>query len=605
MIIKQFLLIASVLISVNIYAQDYDYYLGGDQSEGIIITTSSDLVREGWGDNQATGDKTMGAGLEGKMMEASRFLAQATLGYNQADLQALAGNDFEDWIDNQFKIPKTSFLETLDDVYAEVYQMYLADGNDPEDFRCRPVWYRTNYAWWQMIMTGEDVLRQRIALALSEILVVSMEGSTLTNFGYGLADYYDILVDNAFGNYYDIIEAVSLHPTMGEYLSSRNNPKASPEAGSFPDENYAREVMQLFTIGLLELNNDGSNILDDQGNTIRTYSTEHIKEMAKVFTGLGAGGISSCTGGFQKEFGMNLNRTDLTVPMEMYEEWHQKGEKYLMNDFTIPSGQSGMQDIQSALHFLVDHHNTGPFIAKKLIKLLIKSHPSPEYISRVADAFADNGNGVRGDMKSVVKAIFLDEEARDCSYSEDPFSGKLKEPILRMTQYAKAIDKITPDGRYWNRGTNLYERTLQHPLASPTVFNFFDPDYIPNGVLSENNLTAPEFEILNTVTSLEYYDLIEQMTFSELLFFNYEPVSNVERRVFVDIYHLMNNAREPEVLINKLDLLFTHGQLSDRTRKLMRRILDDYPLQGVYEIRERTMLALYFLLTSPDYLIEK
>lgn len=400
-----------VLFCLKLPAQVYDDYVGGGHAEGVTVFSSSEYQFNGW-DEAATADKTItGDGLEGKLTEASRFLAQATLGANLQTIHHVAEIGIESWIEEQFEAPVTYYLDIMEEVYDEVYQFYIAGGGDPNNFSCRPDWVESNYAWWQMTMTNEDQLRHRVAQALSEILVISKENSDVRDYGYGVASYYDIFIENAFGNYKDILLDVSLHPVMGKYLSHLNNPKSIPEWNIFPDENYAREVMQLFSIGLFELNLDGSRQLDGEGNFIPTYDNRDISELAKVLTGLGAGGLSECGTAYEPAFWLEIRHIDMTEPMAMYENWHEQGEKVLFGDQVIPDGQSGMEDVESAIDIIFNHQNVGPFISRLLIQQLIKSNPSPEYISDVASAFNDNGDGVRGDMKAVVKAILLHPEA--------------------------------------------------------------------------------------------------------------------------------------------------------------------------------------------------
>ena len=293
----------------------------------------------------------------------------------------------------------------------------------------------------------------------------------------------------------------------------------------------------------------------------------------------------------------------MTVPMVMYEDWHQSGEKQIIGGHTIPAGQSGMQDIHDAIETVFNHPNVGPFIALRLIQHLVKSNPSPNYIERVASAFNDNGQGVRGDMKAVIKAILLDSEARDCEPMRSANNGKLREPILRYTQFARAMDTYSPSGYYWNTGDKFLYATGQHPLDAPSVFNFFQPTFQPNGPIGEAGLVAPEFQLLNSVTGLEYFDQVNQWTYDERIFKHRE--SDINRHVYLDIYNIMDGAKDPEVLINSLDLLLTHGQLSQDSREMLRTVLENYEREGIFLWVDRTILALYFFMVSPDYTIFK
>ncbi len=596
-----------LLFFLKLPAQVYDDYVGAGHAEGVTVFSSSEYQFSGW-DEAATADKTIsGEGLEGRLAEASRFLAQASLGANLAAIHHVADVGIENWIEEQFEAPVSYYLDFMEEVYDEVYQFYIAGGGDPNNFSCRPDWVESNYAWWQMTMTNEDVLRHRVAQALSEILVISKENSDVRDYGYGVASFYDIFIRNAFGNYKDILMEVTLHPVMGKYLSHLNNPKSIPEANIFPDENYAREVMQLFSIGLFDLNQDGSRQLDGNGNFLPSYDNRDISELARVLTGLGAGGLSECGTAYEPAFWLEIRHIDMTAPMAMYETWHEQGEKVLFQNQIIPDGQTGMEDVEDAVEIIFNHPNVGPFISRLLIQRLVKSNPSPEYILEVANAFADNGEGVRGDMKAVIKAILLHPEARECNYLEDPDHGKLKEPILRYTQFAKAINSYTPEGRYWNTGNYILEGAAHHPLHSPSVFNFYLPDFQPIGPIANADLVAPEFQIHNTKTSIGFINQAYNWTVSERLLYHWQgPDPYNDRIVNTDVLRYMPYAKKPEVLINKLDLLLTHGQMTDRSRTLLREQLSAYVSSSeISELTNRTKAAMFIFLLTPDFAILK
>jgi len=387
---------------------------------------------------------------------------------------------------------------------------------------------------------------------------------------------------------------------MGFYLSHLNNPKSIPSENIHPDENYAREIMQLFTIGLYELNNDGSRKTDSQGKFIPTYTNDDIKEMAKVFTGLGPGAIVPNEWISEPEFGVGIWIMDMTKPMKMYEEWHEPGKKTLLNNYIIPAGNSGDKDIELAIDHLFNHPNTGPFICKQLIQRLIKSNPSPQYIDRVASVFNDNGAGVRGDLKSVIKAILMDDEARTCEGINDPANGKLKEPLLRFTQFARAIEKDQAYGNYWNIGYSFWRETGQMVMASPSVFNFFLPYYQPIGPLADAGLIGPEFQIHNSKTSVGYMNNAYYWARWGNLFENW-IIDNPY--VYTDYYKLEPMARDPEVLMNYFDVLFTYGMMSDSTRNIIKNACKMIVKNNFKETR--ASLATYLMLISPDFNIEK
>ena len=588
------------LISLNLI--NAQTYIGAGSDIGVQVTTSSDLVNppqfEGYA---ATGQKTIsGEGLTYEQMTASRFLAQATFGPTLERINAIVDLDFERWIDEQMAIPHYPMLTSIYEIKREADEWHLLNGGDSLDIGFRPSWQEFQYAWWQDNLTNSDLLRQRIAFALSEIFVISAN-SDLSGYGDALSSYYDIFLKNAFGNYRDILEAVSLHPAMGFYLSHLNNPKANLEANVHPDENYAREIMQLFSIGLYELNQDGSRKKDASNQDIPTYGQKEIKEFAKIFTGLGISDI-----GMENEwvdepyFGLGLYLGELTQPMIMYEEWHEEGEKELLNGFRIPNGQSGMQDIHDALDNIFNHENVGPFICKQLIQRLIKSNPTPGYIQRVSSAFANNGQGQRGDLAAVIKAILLDPEARDCEWLSDETASMLREPLVRYMHFASMVDKEQFYGRLWNINWGFYQATEQSALLSSTVFNFFKPDFQPNGEISDQDLVAPEFQIHNSKTSLGFINEVNRWTEYGTLLYNWE---REDPNTYINVDELKKLAYDPEVLINHLDMELTNGNLSTRTREIIKTALHQLVRRDYRE--DRVVMAMYLIMISPDYAIFK
>lgn len=581
-----------------ILAQPYTDYIGAGHNKGIVVTSSDEDERNFFYED-AAGSKTIdGSGLNGKKVEMARFLAQAALGYDAKDLEAAADLGIESWIDEQMNMERSEYLTVTDSFAQVLYDFYIAQGEDPEDISNNPGWQHFRYSWWNNAVYGKDQLRQRVAYALSQILVIS-DQTDLGGHARGLASYYDMLSRHAFGNYRDLLYEMTLHPCMGFYLSHLNNPKAIPEYNINPDQNFAREIMQLFTIGLYELNIDGTRKKDAQGNDIPTYTNNDIVELAKVFTGLGFG--ASLEGMNPPEFGNNIYGADMTFPMRMYEDWHQEGEKKLIRNITIPSGQSGIEDIQDAIDMLFNHPNTGPFISRLLIQRMVTSNPTPAYIARVASTFNNDGNGVRGNMKAVIKSILLDEEARSCESTTDPSFGKMQEPVLRHTQFLKAVGVESPSKYFFNHGYGFQINTIQHPLSSPSVFNFYLPDHKPTGELSEANLVAPEFQILNSLTSLNYANLVFAWTFYEYTTDNWE---NEYFRSPTNASGYFESAQDDEVLINQIDLMFTNGTMSEDTRDIIRESIGWIPptLNGA---REKINVALYLTLISPDYLIKK
>jgi uncharacterized protein (DUF1800 family) len=590
--------IFSCIFSSVLFSQPYTDYIGAGHNKGIVVTTSSDEERENVS-HKASGDKTIsGDGLNGKRMEAARFLYQSAFGYNEKEVDEVVNLGIETWISQQKNIPQTKLLTQADSFAKILYHYKLANGEDSSDVSLEPGWQHFRYAWWNTAVNGKDQLRQRVAFALSQILVIS-DRADIGNFARGMSSYADLLGQHAFGNYKDLLLDVTLHPLMGSYLSHLNNPKEIPEENIHPDQNFTREIMQLFSIGLYELNLDGSRKTDASGNFIPTYNNDQIAELAKVFTGLGIGESLPDMGDLY--FGRGLYGSNLTKPMKIYEDWHQEGEKKLLNGLIIPAGQNGMKDIEDAVDMLFNHPNVGPFISRQLIQRLIKSNPSPAYISRVASIFNNDGTNVRGNLYAVVKAILLDEEARNCGNLTDATGGKMTEPVLRLTHFFKAIGVYSESKYFFHHGYDLERDMFQHPFSSPSVFNFFTPDYKPSGLLSDANLNAPEFQILNTLSSLDFGNLAFGWTYYEYIINNWE---GDDWYAPTNASKLIESAQDDEVLINKIDFLFTNGQMSDFTRATIKEAIQELP-PTINGTREKINTALYLTLISPDYIIKK
>lgn len=579
----------------------YEDFVGAGHSEGINISVSSSLHHPQQDQPAAGSSSVNGIGLESRQMEAARFLAQAGFGGRPHEINALAASlDFESWIDHQFLVKPTS-------MYAENRSAYQTAKNlkgltdDVSNYNNTTKHF--HYAWWQSVMTNPDQLRQRVAMALSEIIVLSTNGP-VNNHGENYSSFYDVLLKNSFGNYKDLLYEVTMHPAMGVYLTYLRNPKTDTSSNTFPDENYAREVMQLFSIGLYELNQDGSTVLDVDGNPIPTYTNDDIIELSKVFTGLGAGGLNqnAINNGRDLKFSTHQNDMDYTIPMSMYENDHEPGEKHLLNGYSIPGGLSGIQDVDLAIGHLFDHPNVGPFICRKLIQNMVKSNPSPAYIQDVSAAFNDNGEGIRGDMKAVIKTILLHEEARDCLWQTESTNGKLLSPKIRYTSFARAMRLDAPNNLHYTEGRDFFEDTFHRVLSSPSVFNFYSPDHIPNGPLNDLELVAPEFEIYNSVTSIGYLNHVNKWTDRADIFTAPELLRDVE--VKREFYYQM--AYDPQILINYFDRILTKGRLSESTRNIIMEALNGLPENNEENmLRDRWEIAAYLVMISPEFNILK
>ncbi len=568
---------------------------------------------------------------------AARFLSRAAFGADLELIEEVAELGEAAWLEQQFDqeptlhMPLTvDLLERTEEAFDEILEI-LRDHDERVEEKLEEHLEEVfgdlygpsrRFAWWQAAMTGPDQLRQRVAFALSQIFVVSDRVDELADAPEGLASYYDVLVRGAFGNYRDLLLEVTLHPVMGLYLSHLNNRRADPLTGRFPDENYAREVMQLFSIGLYELAPDGSRRLDATGRPIPTYGNPQIVEFARVFTGLGPGGPEG-------EFGSD--EVDFTRPMRIYQAFHDRGEKRLLGDTVLPAGRRGMRDVEAAIDHLFQHPNVGPFIGRRLIQRLVTSNPSPAYLKRVSAAFDDNGDGVRGDLEAVVRAILLDPEA--VSPADRPPFGQVREPLLRHIAFLRAFRAWSESGSFLELGYRFEEELLQHPLSAPSVFNFFAPDHQPKGL----EWVAPELQITTTSTIVNMANLIEDATrheeWTELpelgLICLEEPEACIDlvacrdeqcfesladeliEELGEDVYEHYGveldfedelELAEDDVaaLLDRIDLLLTRGTMLPHTRGVLQTAVS--PLE---DPEERLRLALYLTLISPDYAVAR
>jgi uncharacterized protein (DUF1800 family) len=510
------------------------------------------------------------------MVEAFQFLNQASFGATESEGQVVIDLGIESWIDQEIQQGASLQLPHLRSVPPPQFSFQLH--GDRVDI------------WFRNVVNGPDQLRQRVAFALSEIMVVSQLGA-LTDSPFAVADYHDLLARNAFGNYRDLLSKVTLHPAMGVYLSMLGNEKPDAALNIRPDENYARELMQLFSIGLVELNLDGTEVRDAQNQPVPTYDQQIIEGFAHVYTGWHFAGAPS----FEQAFRNDFNQT---VPMQLYPSHHDLGEKMLLNGVTLPAGQSGDQDLADALDNIFNHPNVGPFVSIRLIQRLVTSNPSPSYVARVASVFNDNGQGVRGDLAAVVKAILVDEEARP-GLAMDP-DGKIKEPLLRLVQLWRAYDATSASGRYqllFNVPPYIFFG--QGPQQSPSVFNFFSPFYAPPGEIRDSNFLAPELEI-----ATEYQNtLLTNYMFSQTFNNNSANDSLGEDDVFIDIDSEIAIAADADALIDQVADKLLAGQISQTLRNEIAGML--VLINGPNSEALRVAETIYLVVTSPEYAFQR
>lgn len=504
--------------------------------------------------------------------EAARFLAQASLGVTPADIATVRALGYEGWLRAEMARP----------ISASNWDWLMARGYDV-NLEARNSAIGVDAQVWQRLMTAPDALRQRVALAWSEIFVVGVDGVNGPFRQFRMAAWWDLLVTHAFGDFRTFLEAVTLNPSMGSYLNTAGNQREDVATGRLPDENYAREVMQLFTIGLDELRPDGTRKPGPDDGPLETYGPEEVSNLARVFTGWNldrSGGTNSL------EFARR--------PMVLNSALHSTLEKRFLGT-VIPAGTAGRESLRIALDTLANHPNVGPFLGRQLIQRLVTSNPSPGYVGRVAAVWANNGQGRRGDLAAVVRAVLLDDEARDPARVGDPQWGKLREPILRAVHWARSFGATSLGGE-WALG-NLSDpaRGLgQSPLRSPSVFNFFRPGYVPVGTtLAALGAVAPEFQIAHESSVAGYINTMQTL------------VSSTHRDVRSDYAQELPLAGDVDALLDRVDLLLCARQLSSTTRATVRGALAAMPATSDTQRRSRVQAAVLLVMASPDYLVQK
>jgi uncharacterized protein (DUF1800 family) len=443
--------------------------------------------------------------------DAVRFLAQAGLGAAPDDITRVMRLGYDGWLAEQRAHPVSATRPYLDRVRTHIAANMRAAAstlpyfryNDAEVAHSAPS-INFSTAWMRNAIFGPDQLRQRMAWVWSQIAVVSFRYDSHLHYdGPLIADYYDTLARHALGNIEDLLFAVATHPAMAHFLSSLGNQRADPSINRFPDENFAREFLQLFTIGLWELHSNGEIRRDADLEPIHTFDNRDVEELARVFTGLWLEGVPLTQSTYSRD--ELLDRRVIAI-----EDRHDRGDKILFagseEEILIPGGLDTFTEIREVIRALVNHRNTAPYMCRNLIRFLVTSNPSLGYLQRVVEVFVNNGNGIRGDLFAVARAVLLDPEARDPAHTSDPRHGKLQEPMLRLTRLVRAFGagRTTPELQFWagfNAKLGDNESLGQWPLYAPSVFNFFSPVYSHLGLLHDHNLASPEFQLLNSVTS--------------------------------------------------------------------------------------------------------
>jgi uncharacterized protein (DUF1800 family) len=524
------------------------------------VTNPSDTV------NAANNSKVFEAPID--LPGAARFLAQTTFGASRAEISRTQQMGVTAWLDEQFAMPLgTSHVQWL-----------KSKGSDNPSLIFNSSAF--DYTVWRAFLSGPDQLRQRVVFALSQILVVSINGVNSAWTPFSVGNYLDVMGANAFGNFRTLLEQVALTPAMGDFLNMRGNRKAD-SSGRVPDENFARELMQLFTIGLTELNPDGTPRLVG-GQPQDSYDQEDVSGVARLLTG------------WEYAPGYDGGLEQYIAPMFCFPARHETGASSFLT-VNAPAGNDGPGALKLVLDALFAHPNTGPFIGRQMIQRLVTSNPSPAYVGRVAAAFANNGAGVRGDMKALIRAVLTDVEAR--VFQAAPQAGKLIEPVLRFASWARAFGVTSPSGA-WRLG-NLSDpatRLGQSPGRSSSVFNFYRPGYVPpNTALAAVSLVAPELQI-TTETSVAGY-----LNFMQSVVGNLAGATGTD--LVVDYSALQAIANDANALAGEVELILAANRLSAASRTLIRNALGQMPVATTANRLDRVKAAVMLTLASPESMV--
>ncbi len=499
--------------------------------------------------------------------QASRFLAQSAIGYSHAEITTVSTSGIDAWLSAQLALARPQkFWDFL------VANGYAASSNVNTHNGFEPM-------IWSQLMGSNDLLRQRVGLALLDQWVVSIDGFASGWRTFVMAAYLDVLWDNALGNYRDLMEGASTSVAMGLYLTFLGSVKANAATGSIPDENYARELMQLFTIGLYQLNMDGTQVLSG-GNPVPTYAQEDVSQGARVWTGYTFANADNTTPDRMK------------LPTAINAAQHETGATSFLG-ISIPAGTSGAGARALALDGLFNHPNVPPFVSRQLIQHLVTSNPSPAYVGRVAAVFVNNGSGVRGDLKSVIRAILTDREARDDNQVTSASFGKLREPVARLVHWARAFNVTSPTN-LWPFGnvSSSANRIGESPGHAPSVFNWFRPGYAPPGTtIASNGHVAPEFQITNEPSMIAYINYLQSV------------IVNGAGEARADYSSLTAIGADSQALLNELNLVLAAGQIGAATLAQLKTALDTISVTTSAGLNNCIYAALVLVMATPEYLV--
>lgn len=543
------------------------------------------------------------------------FLTQATFGPSPSDINRLTGGSASQWFQDQASLAPTYLTAR----FNQHMDLLTTDGYS--GFRIAS----PTLVFWRNAVGAPDQLRQRMAFALSQILVVSASSGELRDRPEGMVYYQDLLIEHALGNYRDLLEAVTYSPAMGYYLTYIGSAKADPDSGRMPDENYARELLQLFTIGVVDTDLQGRVLNDGSGNPRELYDNDDITGLARVFTGFE----------YALDARTRANRTErVRLPLVFDERDHETGAKSFLG-LTIPAGTTPRDSVDMALDHIMDQPTVAPFVSRQLIQRFVTSNPAPEYVGRVAAAFDRGtyqlpdgvtvGQGLRGDLTATLAAVLFDAEARDLETARrDPQFGKIREPILRLTHWARAFGANPAHTEYV---FDLYDTREtddlnQHPYQAPSVFNFYRPGFIAPGTQTgAQDMTVPELQIFNTASAPGYVNFLDDFVLEDLDDRDVGRIQDKLNRYNVDLpaapgvnawvaqyAEELALVSDPQALLDHLDLVLTAGALGEDTRALIVEFLEAEAASGndaPEDLRDQVQIAVLLIMSSPDYLVQR
>lgn len=589
---------------------------------GLALLTFALLLTGCGGGGSDSGDSSAGGGGGGPSGPTGAFraepttavfLTQATFGPSAAEIDRLTGQSASQWFQDQTAMAPTYLRPRF-----EQHMEQVIDGGY-SGFRVAS----PTLVFWRNAVGAPDQLRQRMAFALSQILVVSASSGDLRGRPEGMVYYQDLLIEHAFGNYRDLLEAVTYSPAMGYYLTYLGSKKADPNSGRMPDENYARELLQLFTTGVIDTDMQGRPRLDGSGQPIELYDNDDITGLARVFTGF--------------EYALDGRTEDnrrerMQRPLFIDERDHEDGAKSFLG-LTIPADTTGPDSVDMALDHIFEQPTVAPFVSRQLIQRFVTSHPDPAYVGRVAAAFERGtyqlpnavtvGDGRRGDLTATLAAVLFDDAARNVEANRrDPEFGKIREPILRIAHWARAFGADPDDTEYVFDlyDTREADELAQHPYQSPSVFNFYRPGFVAPGTeTGAANLTMPELQLVNTATAPGYVNFLDDFVLQDEDDRDRQRIADKLAQLRADLppgpgvnawvasYETeLGLLDDPNALLDHLDLVLTAGTLTEGTRSLILEFLEDESAEDTPEAqRDQVQMAVLLIMSSPDYLVQR